>query len=134
MTSLHFHIPWLVKALIRWSLFCAATRRPMRHDLNWHEFFATAEAHDDHGERLAALGSLARRRLEADRFAEFCDDHLADLDEITLDYFATERAKGIIRHKVETMFPAQEVDQFTEHFWGLIQFWRRTERDRLDPS
>ncbi len=134
VTSLHFHIPWLVKALIRWSLFCAATRRPMRHDLNWHEFFATAEAHDDHGERLAALGSLARRRLEADRFAEFCDDHLADLDEITLDYFATERAKGIIRHKVETMFPAQEVDQFTEHFWGLIQFWRRTERDRLDPS
>ncbi len=134
VTSLHFHIPWLVKALIRWSLFCAATRRPMRHDLNWHEFFATAEAHDDHGERLAALGSLARRRLEADRFAEFCDDHLADLDEITLDYFATERAKGIIRHKVETMFPAQEVDEFTEHFWGLIQFWRRTERDRLDPS
>ena len=22
--------------------------------------------------------------------------------------------------------------RYTEHFWGLLQFWRRTERDRLD--
>ena len=29
------------------------------------------------------------------------------------------------------MFPAHEVDGFTEHFWGLIEFWRQTEADRL---
>ncbi len=134
VTSLHFHIPWLVKALIRWSLFCAATRRPMRHDLQWHEFFAIAETHDSYADRLAAMGDLARHRFDAAHFETFCAEHLADLDDIALDYFATERAKGIIRHKVETLFPSHEVEEFTEHFWGLIQFWRRTEADRLDAG
>jgi hypothetical protein len=29
------------------------------------------------------------------------------------------------------LFPEHEVDRFTEHFWGLIEFWRTTETDRL---
>ncbi len=33
---------------------------------------------------------------------------------------------------MSVIFPPHEVDAFTEHFWGLVQFWRRTERDRLD--
>jgi hypothetical protein len=32
------------------------------------------------------------------------------------------------------MYPDHEVEQFTAHFWGLIQFWRKTESDRLDPK
>ena len=32
-----------------------------------------------------------------------------------------------MRKKVEALFPDHEVEQFTEHFWGLIQFWRKTE-------
>jgi len=134
VTSLHFHIPWLVKALMRWSLFCAATDRPMRHDLEWREFFAVAKGIDDYGERLAALGRLAHTRFETERFEAFCADNLANLDEAAYEYFGTERAKEIIRWKVRAVFPEHEVDQFTEHFWGLIQFWRRTERDRLDTA
>ena len=131
VTSLHFHIPWLVKALIRWSLFCAATRRRMQHDLGWQQYFATAEQHESYPERLAALGALARERFDVPAFEQFCDAYLADLEEVTLDYFAPDRARQIIRHKVESMFPALEVERFTDHFWGLIEFWRETERDRL---
>jgi hypothetical protein len=29
------------------------------------------------------------------------------------------------------MFPEHEVERFTEHFWGMIQFWRKTEADRM---
>ncbi len=36
-----------------------------------------------------------------------------------------------MRLKVEALFPQHEVEEYTEHFWGLIQFWRRTEADRL---
>ncbi|MCA8941710.1 MAG: hypothetical protein KDB80_04050, partial [Planctomycetes bacterium] len=35
VTSLHVHFPNLVKAKLRWSLFCAATKRPFRSNLNW---------------------------------------------------------------------------------------------------
>ena len=124
VTSLHYHLPWLVKALIRWSLFCAATRRQMRHDLDWRSYFELAETIDDYPERLAAMGRLSRQRLDADRFEEFCAENLAGLDEVTRAYFATERCRGIIRNKVETMFPEHEVDEFTDLFWGLIQQWR----------
>ena len=131
VTSLHFHLPWLVKALLRWSLFCAATKRPMRHDLEWRDYFAVAEQHDEYGARIAALGDLARDRFDADAFWQFSETYLSDLDEVTYEYFATDRARQIIKRKVETLFPSHEVDAFTDHFWGLIQFWRETEQEHL---
>ncbi len=131
VTSLHYHIPWLVKAKIRWSLFCAVTRRPMRLNPEWGEFFAVADSDMAYRDKLAAYGEIARRRFDADRFTEFCDEHLAGLDEAAYEYFATDRARGIVRNKVAATFPEHEVDEFTDHFFGLIEFWRRTEADRL---
>jgi hypothetical protein len=134
VTSLHFHIPWLVKAKIRWSLFCAATNRPMTLNLDWAEFFAVADTDLSYREKLTEYGRIARRRLDAERFEEFCIENLADLDQMTLEYFATDRARATVRAKVAAVFPEHEVDRFTDHFWGLIEFWRKTETDRLDGA
>ena len=134
VTSLHYHIPWLVKAKIRWSMFCAVTGRPMHLTPQWDEFFAIADGDGSYEEKLAAYGEIARGRLQQDEFEEFCAEHLGDLDEVTLAYFATDRARDIVRRKVEVLFPDNEVDEFTDHFWGLIQFWRKTEADRLGSS
>ncbi len=131
VTSLHYHFPWLVKAKVRWSLFCAATRRKMPINLDWAPYYEVADRGLPYREALAEYGRIARDRLEADRFLEFCDRHLADLDEVAWEYFATDRALEAVRRKVAVLFPAHEVEQFTEHFWGLIQFWRKTEADRL---
>lgn len=38
-----------------------------------------------------------------------------------------------MRSKVDALFPAHEVEKFTEHFWGLIRFWGKTEQDRISP-
>jgi len=131
VTSLHYHIPWLVKSKIRWSLFCAATDRPMQLNPDWDEFFEIADSDRTYREKMAAYGAIARQRLDTERFEDFCAANLAELDEIALDYFATDRARSIIRDKVAALFPAEEVDRFTDHFWGLVGFWRQTEADRL---
>jgi len=132
VTSLHFHLPWLVKAKIRWALFCAATDRGMRHHLDWTPYFAIAGKDLSIRQKLAGYAGLARERFDADQFEAFCGEHLSNLDEAAWDYFGTDRAKEAVRSKVAVLFPTHEVEHFTEHFWGLIQFWRHTERERLD--
>lgn len=132
VTSLHYHLPWLVKAKIRWALFVAATGRKVRHNPDWSAYFEVADEDLTYREKLSRYAAIAHDRFETDRFLEFCDTHLARLDEITWEYFGTDRAKEAVRRKVAVIFPPQEVEQYTEHFWGLLQFWRRTERDRLD--
>jgi hypothetical protein len=131
VTSLHFHFPWVVMAQLRWALFCAATLRPMRRTLDWEPFYEIRRRELPYRERLAAYGKVAARWLDAERFQEFCARHLQQLDELALEFFATATARDAVRKKVEAKFPAHEVEPFTEHFWGLIQFWRKTEIERL---
>ncbi len=131
VTSLHFHIPWLVKAKIRWSLYVAATNRRMRHMPSWEPFFLVADSDAPFREKLSEYAEIAREWFETDRFEDFCEKNLTDLDEVTWHYFATDKAKETVRAKVAVLFPAHEVEEYTEHFWGLLQFWRQTEADHL---
>lgn len=132
VTSLHYHVPWLVKAKIRWSLYCAATRRRMRHHPEWTPYFQIADSDMPYREKLAAYARIAHETYDTDRFEDFCAENLHSLDEITWEYFASDKAKETVRAKVRVLFPEYEVERFTEHFWGLLQFWRKTERDRID--
>jgi hypothetical protein len=131
VTSLHYHFPWLVKAKVKWALFCAATDRKMRRTLDWQPYYDVLDKDLPYRERLREYGRIARERLESDRFEEFCDEHLGHFDELAYDFFGTDAARDAVRQKVEALFPAHEHDQFTDHFWGLIQFWRKTEADRI---
>ncbi|QQR72439.1 MAG: hypothetical protein IPJ17_13065 [Holophagales bacterium] len=134
VTSLHFHFPWLVKAKIRWAIFAAATGRRMRKTLDWEPYLAVARRDVPFAEKLAGYAAIARERFDTERFEEFCATHLAHLDEVAWEFFGTAEAKDAVRRKVAALFPTHEVEQFTEHFWGLVQFWRRTEADRLGRS
>ncbi len=134
VTSLHYHFPTMVKNMVRWSLFCAATKRPMRKNLDWEPFYAVAKKDLPLRDRLRAYAAIAHERYETDRFAEFCAKNLSHLDEVTWEFFTTPRAKELVRHKVSALFPAHEVEAFTEHYWGLLQFWRKTESDRMSHA
>ena len=52
--------------------------------------------------------------------------------EVAWEFFGTQQAKGFVHAKVAALFPEHEVEKFTDHFWGLIQFWRKTEADRMN--
>jgi hypothetical protein len=130
VTSLHFHFPWLVKAKLKWSLFVAATRRPMRKNQRWAPYFEIADRDLPFAEKLDAYAKIANEHFETDRFAEFCARQIPQIDEVAWEFFGTPEAKDAVRQKVAALFPANEHEQFTEHFWGLVQFWRKTESDR----
>jgi len=124
VTSLHYHFPWLIKAKIRWSLFCAITRRPMRINLDWQPYFDIAENDASFEENLVEYTRIANEHFQTERFDEFCEEELTELDEVAWNYFGEERCKQAIKKKVETLFPEHEWEEFTEHFWDLIQKWR----------
>jgi hypothetical protein len=126
VTSLHRHFPWVVLANLRWSIFCAATRRPMRKTLDWDPFYAIAARDLPYREKIAQYAKIARERFDTERFEDFCARHLAHLDQVAWDFFGTGAAMEAVRKKVEALFPANEVEAFTQLFWVRIQEWRET--------
>ncbi len=132
VTSLHFHFPWLVKSILRWSVFCAATNRQPTLNLNWAPYFKIADdASLTLAQKLDKYDDLAAKHFDTKRFAAFDEKHLARLDEVALEFFGTKRFYDIVQLKVAALFPAHEVKRFTDHYFGLVQFWRKTEADRL---
>lgn len=128
VTSLHYHFPWMVKAYVRWSVFCAATKRPMRKNQDWSPFYEIA-AHPElsYEEKLDRYAAIADQRFETARFEEFCAKHLGHLDEVAWEFFGTPAARDAVHQKVTAMFPPHEIESFTELFWDRIQTWRKTE-------
>ncbi len=124
VTSLHFHFPWLVKAYLKWSIYCAATKRKMRRTLDWEPFYEIAKLDLSYEEKLDRYAAIAEARLETVQFEEFCAKHLSHLDAVADEFFGTAEAKDAIRQKTAALFPAHEVDRFTELFFERIQAWR----------
>jgi hypothetical protein len=124
VTSLHFHFPWMVKAYLRWTIFCAATKRKMPKTLDWTPYYEVAAQDLSYAEKLDKYAAIAEARLETARFEEFCAKHLGHLDQVAFDFFASREAKEAVRLKVAALFPEHEVERFTELFWGRIQEWR----------
>jgi hypothetical protein len=125
VTSLHYFFPWIVMANVRWSIFCATTKRKMRMNQNWEPYWKIMREEMPYRERLAAYAAIGHERMETDRFREFCDQHLGHLEEQTHEFFGSDLAKETIRQKVSALFPEHEVESFSEHFWDRIQRWRQ---------
>jgi len=134
VTSLHFHFPWLIKANLRWSIFCAATKRRPNTDLNWREYFDIADQDIPYEEKLAGYVKIAKKRFDVDEFEAFCEKQLSQLDEVADRYFASNAVKAAVREKVEALYPTHEHDVFTELFWNRIQQWRESERAAASRS
>lgn len=128
VTSLHYHWPWLVKAKVRWAIYCAATKRKFKKTLDWDAFFAVAEKESTFDARLAGYAKIANDRFETARFEEFCAKHLKHLDEVADQLFSDDFIKDAIRQKVTALFPRHEIEQFTELFFARVQEWRKHEK------
>jgi hypothetical protein len=125
LTSLHYYFPWAIGTLLKWSTFCAVTRRAPRLDLDTRRYFEIADSDRSYGEKLAEYRRLADEYFETDRYQEFCATALADLDDIVRDWVNSRAFDQLLRTTVRTTYPPAEHDRFLAHFRGLIDLWRR---------
>ena len=86
-------------------------------------------------ERVRAFAAIGHQRMETERFHEFCQRHLAHLDDVALEFFTSDAARNAVRAKVASLYPPHEVESFTELFWERIGRWRADyQRQRVPPS
>jgi hypothetical protein len=135
ITSLHYYFPWAIKALAKWTVFCTATGRRPRYDLDTRNYFDIADRTDlDYGEKLAAYRRLADDYFEVERYADFCASRLAHLDEAVLEWVEGSDFDRLLIVTVQSTFPPHEHDHFIAHYRGLLGAWAHDERGRLSAA
>jgi hypothetical protein len=129
LTSLHYYFPWAIRTLVKWVAFCCVTGRHQTVDLDTEEYFAIADRADlSYAEKLAGYRQIADRQLEVDRYREFCERHLAHIDELSVAWVERPEFDRIIVDTVRNTFPEHEHEQFIAHFRGLLAAWAHDQR------
>ena len=124
VTSLHYYFPWAITALVRWSVFCLATGRRPRMDLDTDRYLAIADDPDlDYSAKIDAYLALADEHFETERYQEWCATHLGHLEGVVHEWVASPDFDRVLRETVQATYPAHEQEQFLAHFRGLIDLW-----------
>jgi hypothetical protein len=106
----------------------------MRRNLDWEPFYKIADRDLPPRERLSEYAKIAHERFETEKFRDFCRTNLGHLDELAYDFFGSDKLRDAIHQKVSALFPAHEIDEFTELFWSRVQLWREQEGARGDEN
>ena len=135
LTSLHYYFPWAMKALVKWSVFCTATGRKPRFDLDTRRYFDIADREDlSYADKLPLYRALADDHFEVERYHDFCASRLPHLDAVVLDWVDGPEFDQLLIDTVRSTFPAHEHDHFIAHYRGLLGLWREDERNRLNAG
>jgi len=135
ITSLHYYFPWAIKTLLKWSVFCTATGRRPRYDLQTRRFFDIGDQEElSYAEKLAGYRRLADDYFETERYTDFCATQLAGIDEMVVEWVESADFDALLVDTVRTTFPAHEHDEYIPHFRGLLALWAKDERTRLSTA
>ncbi len=129
VTSLHYYFPWAIAALVKWSLFCLASGRPMRINQTTADYFSIGDREDlDYAEKVAGYRRLADAYFEIDEYREFSAEALAPLDELVVEYVESADFDRLLVETVQTTFPPHEHEHFVERYRGLLGAWAADQR------
>jgi hypothetical protein len=132
ITSLHYYFPWAMKALVKWTIFCLATRRRPHIDLETRSYFEIGDRDDlTYDEKLTAYRDLCDAYFDIDHYQEFCSEELPDVDDRVLDWIAGADFERLLWDTVRSTYPSHEHDRFVAHFRGLVDLWISDESNRL---
>ncbi len=135
LVSLHFYFPELVKAMVKWMIFCAVTERKKSFNFaqDWNRYFAIMENDElTYKEKLDLYEQVADDYFETKKFQEFCQNNLSDFDEKAVEFFSSELFEKILAKEIEYYFKIDsERPEKLAHYKGIHQFWLNCEKDRL---
>jgi len=123
LTSLHYYFPWAMTSLVKWSLFCTATGRRPRVDLDTRRWYDVADGGGSYEDKLAAYRRMADDYFDTERYQSFVASQLGDLDAVAHDYFSSADFDRLLVETVQATFPAHEHEQFVAHYRGLVGAW-----------
>lgn len=132
VTSLHYYFPWAMRALVKWSAFCAATGRSAKLHVDPTPWFAVADDPDlDYGAKLRHYQRLSDEHFDTEHYNEFCAAALPDIDDLVLEWVSSDHFDQMLVDTVTTTYPEQERERFLAHFRGLVGLWVSDETNRL---
>jgi hypothetical protein len=123
ITSLHYYFPWAISTLLKWSVFCAVTRRQPRLDLDTANYFAVADSSLSYEDKLVEYRKLADDYFSIAEYQEFCATSLSGVDSMVRDWVASPSFDKLLVDTVKATYPAHEQDKFVAHFGGLLGLW-----------
>jgi hypothetical protein len=120
ISSLHAHFPWVIKALVRWMVFCTVTDRKMAYDLNQREYIEKTAGKSPE-ERLSIATKLSEEYFQEKEFRAFSEKHLSHLDEAFADFHAKGHMEPIIAQEIGlSRFPKWEHEKFYEEYSAKV--------------
>jgi hypothetical protein len=129
LTSLHYYFPWAIAALVRWTAFCTITRRSMRINQDTRSYFETGDLADvSYEDKLREYRRLSDAYFQVDDYRSFCEEQLAHLDEIVVEYVESPEFDSLLVQTVTALFPPHEHEHFIAHFRGLLGAWASDQR------
>jgi hypothetical protein len=129
LTSLHYYFPWAIRTLVRWTVFCAVTRRSARIFQDSRAYFDVGDDESlPYAEKLARYQALADEYFAVDQYREFCERALRHLDEATVDLVESPAFDTIVVDTVTSTFPPHEHEQMVAHYRGLVGAWAADQR------
>jgi hypothetical protein len=112
-------------ALLRWTVFCVVTDRRPRLDMDTSAYFAIADSDRTYPEKLQGYRELADEYFEIEKYREFCEKSLGNIEDIVYDWVSSEEFRSLLRETVRAHYPVHEHEKFLAHFGGLIDAWIR---------
>jgi hypothetical protein len=124
VTSLHYYFPWAMSRLLAWSAYCAASDRPARPHVEPADWFAVGDDPElTYADKLARYQQLANTYFDTERYFEFKQKSLPNLDAMVLDWVSSPDFDELLTATVITTYPEHEQEQFLAHFRGLLDLW-----------
>jgi hypothetical protein len=124
LTSLHYYFPWAIKSLVKWSLYCTVTDRPMQIDMTMKRYFEIGDRDDlTYEEKLAGYARLTDEHFQSARYYEFVEKHLPEMDQVVYDYISSDEFDRLLIETVRSTFPTHEHERFIAHYRGLMGLW-----------